>query len=172
MEAASGPARNQAASSRARWLGVSVAVAAGLLAIQAAFFRVCQVSGASMEPTYRAGDRLLVLRGAGELRRGDVVVVRNPLAAQELLVKRVVGLPGETVSGAGAVIRLDGAALDEPYVKAGTGVGTLVDVRVPPGHVFVLGDNRTESIDSRAFGPVSRDLIVGRVVGTVWGGST
>lgn len=156
-------------SSRKRLVAISLAVAGVLLALQAAFLQVCRVSGASMEPTYHDGDRLIVLRGLGELHRGDVLVVRNPLASQELLVKRVVGLPGETIAGEGATIQIDGAALREPYVKPGTGVGVLVPSQVPAGHVFVLGDNRTESIDSRAFGAVSTDLIVGRVVARVWG---
>lgn len=145
--------------------GVFPLLAVGILAL---LFRVCAVSGASMEPTYHAGDRLLVRRSVGEIARGDLLVFRNPLASSELLVKRVVGLPGETIEGRGDQLWIDGAALAEPYTKAGTGVGELLPCLVPGGHYYLVGDNRSESIDSRQFDAVDEVLVVGRVVWRVW----
>jgi signal peptidase I len=131
-------------------------------------YTVCAVSGASMEPTYLDGDRLLIERGLGEVQRGDVLVIRNPLASQELLVKRVVGLPGEALHGSGEQLFVNGAPLREPYAKSGTGVGDLLPSQVPAGHYYMVGDNRTESIDSRQFDAVGRDLVVGKVVSHLW----
>ncbi|MDP8992533.1 MAG: signal peptidase I [Actinomycetota bacterium] len=88
-------------------------------------------------------------------------------SSQEL-IKRVVGLPGETVEARGGQVYVDGRRLVEPYLPPGTATSALAPTRVPEGAVFVLGDNRSFSTDSRVFGPVRRSSVVGRAIGTVW----
>lgn len=123
------------------------------------------VRGRSMAPALNPGDRLLVRppRPVGP-QRGDVVVVRDPRRPDRVTVKRVVGLAHERVELDGGRLQLDGTAQIEPYV-----IGRSGDDRctVPPGHLYVLGDNRRRSTDSRDYGPVPVDLVEAVVVGTV-----
>jgi signal peptidase I len=141
--------------------------AALLLLLQGALFSLCAVDGTSMEPGLLAGERLLVWRHPGRLERGDVVVFTSPLAPDELLVKRVVAVEGERVGSHEGRLAVGGFLLEEPWVKPGTALAPL-QVLVPPGCLFVLGDNRAESIDSRQLGPIDRRLVVGRVLCKVW----
>ena len=97
--------------------------------------------------------------------RGDIVVFKDPVQS-DLSVKRIVGMPGETVSFRYPDVVINGVALEEPYLPhdVGTlglnGSGTIV---VQPNHYFVLGDNRNRSIDSRALGPIKKSWIKGRI---------
>lgn len=137
-------------------------------------FSVCVVSGASMRPTLAPGERVLVYRLASEFTRGDLVVVKNPDAPDDLLVKRIVALPREEVAARSGVLTVGPFVVPEPYVLRGTTIGDLPPSRVPEGHYFVLGDNRAESVDSRTFGAIDRRLVVGKVVLSLWtpGGDT
>jgi signal peptidase I len=119
-----------------------------------------------MEPTLHDGEVALVSRLAStapELRRGDVVVFRDPDG--DLAVKRVLGLPGDRVAMLDAYLTVDERVVDEPYVDHsridGTYLGTVL---VPDGAVFLLGDNRARSIDSREYGPVPDSDVLGRVL--------
>lgn len=129
------------------------------------------VEGASMEPTLRSGQRVLVWRRPGELERGDLVVFRNPLRPGEVLLKRVVGLPGEALRSDGVrlfVTTREGPEVElaEPYRR---GPGSAFPItRLGTEEFFVLGDNRAESVDSRRFGEIDRRLILGKVVDTLW----
>lgn len=147
-----------------------VAVAIG----HSVVFSVCVVDGSSMRPTLAPGERVLVYKLATEFARGDLVVVKNPDAPDDLLVKRIVGLPREEVAARAGVLTVGPFVLPEPYVLRGTTVGDLPPSRVPDGHYYVLGDNRAESVDSRTFGAVDRRLVVGKVVLSLWtpGGDT
>jgi signal peptidase I len=108
----------------------------------------------------------------GSVARSDVVVFdRPPLAPPEdkQLIKRVIGLPGETVSGHDGKVFIGVRALDEPYVNpACGGTGDFAAVVVPAGTYFVMGDNRCDSLDSRVFGVISDSSIVGRSVAVSW----
>jgi signal peptidase I len=170
-----------------RWLreAVIVVVIAVLVAVLLRTFVVQTffIPSGSMEPTLQVGDRILVnklsyhLHGVG---RGDIVVFSRPPAENcggpevNDLVKRVVGLPGETLTLSGGTVYVDGRRLDESWLPAseqgmtrpGPG-GTLYSLqhayRVPANDYFVMGDNRTDSCDSRFWGPISKSLIVGKV---------
>ena len=129
-----------------------------------------QVEQYSMEPTLLPHDRVLVdkltyrLRGP---RRGDVVVLRYPLNPQRNYIKRIAALPGDTVEIRGGRLLINGTFVDEPYLN-GTPHGDYGPVVVPRGAVFVLGDNRNNSEDSRSFGPLQVRYIVGQALLIYW----
>jgi signal peptidase I len=130
-----------------------------------------RVDGQSMEPSLHTNERLVVEKLSYRLhgpQRFDVVVVRVPSQGDELLIKRVIGLPGETVEVRDGQVYINGVQLDEPLVGQTTYPGRSAKVTVPPLHVFVMGDNRTHSNDSRSFGPVPIESIVGRAWVAYW----
>lgn len=122
------------------------------------------VDGASMQPNFHTSERLIVDRVSllfGAPARGDVVVLDSP-RADELLLKRVIGLPGETVTLQDGRVYIDGELLEEDYVAEFCTYSSCNGVwRLGPDQYFVLGDNRTHSLDSHSFGPVARDAIIG-----------
>ena len=100
-------------------------------------------------------------------RRGDVIVFKYPLDPGRDFVKRVIGLPGETVEIRRGVVTIDGLPLDEPYLTE-RDLGTMGPSLVPPESYFVIGDNRNGSSDSRHWGPVPLENIVGKVLVRYW----
>ena len=163
-----------------------VAIAVAFL-LQAFVVKPYRIPSPSMVPTLDVGDRIMVNKLSYDLHsvhRGDIVVFkRPPLEEQNFpdLVKRVIGLPGETISTENGHIYINGKLLDEPWLPAGpqSYTGALPDdehpqfnmpgpVHIPAGEYFVMGDNRTDSEDSRFFGPIPKSLIVGRAVAVVW----
>ena len=130
-----------------------------------------RVEGQSMEPNLHTDQRLVVEKVSYHFhgpQRFDIVVIRMPEQNDELLIKRVVGLPGETVEIHDGQVYINGQPLEEPFVTAGTRPGRSETVLVPPLHVFVMGDNRGHSNDSRSFGPVPIENIVGRAWLSYW----
>ena len=128
------------------------------------------VAQQSMEPALYEGQRLLVDKLSYRLhppRRGDIVVFRLPGRGREALVKRVIGLPGETIAIRSGQVYANGRVLREPYLRR-RAAGDLADSQVPAATVFVLGDNRELSNDSRYFGPVPWAAIIGRVCLRFW----
>ncbi|MFZ5919120.1 MAG: signal peptidase I [Chloroflexota bacterium] len=129
-----------------------------------------RVHGQSMEPNLHTDQRLVVEKITYHLhgpRRGDIVVFALPEQSEEMLIKRVIGLPGETVEIHDGQVFIDGVPLNEPYLTQDTR-GRYGPVTVPPLHVFVLGDNRSFSNDSRAFDTVPIANIVGRAWLSYW----
>lgn len=138
------------------------------------------IPSASMEPTLHGcdgcvPDRVLVDKLSYRFRdpqRGEVVVFDRPAnlsVAEDRLIKRVIGLPGETVSGHDGAVWIGDRRLDEPYVNADCkGTADFAAATVPPGRVFVMGDNRCNSLDSRVFGPIEESTIVGRAFLVIW----
>ncbi|MGD8996764.1 MAG: signal peptidase I [Anaerolineae bacterium] len=128
-----------------------------------------QVLGQSMEPTLHSSQRVVIEKVSYRLhgpRRGDIVVIDSS-DQSEMLIKRVVGLPGETVEVKNGRVSVNGELLEEPWtVKQGG--GHFGPQTVPPLHVFVLGDNRGASNDSRNFGAVPIDDIVGQAWISYW----
>ena len=129
-----------------------------------------RVYGSSMEPNLHTDQRLVVEKMSYRLhepQRGDVVVLRMPERGPELLFKRVVALPGETIEVRDGNVLVNGVALQEPYLSRPTN-GTYGPTLVPEGQLFVMGDNRGASNDSRVFGPVDRARIIGRAWISYW----
>jgi len=124
------------------------------------------VDGPSMQPTLYTGDLVIVNRAAYFFRapqRGDVIVLRNPRSAQgDDLIKRVIGLPNETVELRNGRVYINGTLLEEPHVRAFCGLGCNGKWMLSTSQYFVLGDNRPQSYDSHNFGPVEQRLIVGQ----------
>ncbi|MDP3735223.1 MAG: signal peptidase I [bacterium] len=129
------------------------------------------VSGSSMDPTFAHGEYLIVDEISYRLRepkRGDVIVFRFPQKRTQFFIKRIIGLPGETVEIQDGTLSVKnegtprGFVLDEPYLVGGTAGSFLVTLG--ESDYFVLGDNRSASFDSRSWGTLPRDLIVGRAL--------
>lgn len=138
------------------------------------FARPNFIYGSSMSPTLESSEVCLLEKVsylAHMPQRGDIVVVASdiPLFAwfDRLLVKRVIGLPGDLIEIKDNKVSLNGAVLDEPYIK-GTQTPGAFSGLVPEGHVFVLGDNRGVSLDSRQLGPIAIKEIKGKLYMRVW----
>lgn len=127
-----------------------------------------RIESVSMEPNLHPGEYVLVEKisyALGQPQRGDIIVFHHPRGERDL-IKRVIGLPGETLEVRAGQVWIDGAALTEPYVAAalvGSGRWTLGS-----NQFFVMGDNRNNSQDSRSWGPLERELIVGKTVFIYW----
>jgi signal peptidase I len=157
---------------RAQLAGLaSVARFATLLLVSySLFFNLSVVRGSSMAPGILDGDRILVEPWSyllGPVERGDVVVLRYPLDPDVDYIKRIIGLPGDHVRLAGGRVAINDAWLQEPYV-AEVDAGSELDLLVPDGNYFVLGDNRPRSSDSREFGCVPEAFVRGRVDLRLW----
>ena len=157
-----------------RWLseGVETIVPAVLIALLINLFlaQATRVYGQSMEPNLHSDQRLVVEKlsySFHEPRRGDIVILQVPQAGSGLLIKRVVGLPGEKIEIKGGKVYVNEQPLAEPYLS-NQSQRDMRAIVVPPEHVFVLGDNRGFSNDSRAFGSVPLDHIVGRAWLSYW----
>jgi signal peptidase I len=143
-----------------------------LFALIAAFFvRFWPVSGPSMAPHISSGEYVFINTLAfkfGVPERGEIVAFRHDGSfSTETFIKRVIALPGDRVRIDRGVVYLNGTRLDEPYVKF-PDTRSMPEITVPPGSVFVLGDNRAVSEDSRAFGPVRDGDLVGCALFGVW----
>lgn len=103
----------------------------------------------------------------GRPERGDMIVFDYPQDTQRQFVKRIIGEPGDTVSIANGIVSINGVPLDEPWLQ-GPGFGDLTPVRLRDSEYFVLGDNRAGSRDSRHWGPLESDYIIGRVWAIYW----
>jgi len=129
-----------------------------------------QVLGQSMEPNLHTAQRVVVEKVTYRLfhgpQRGDIVVIDLPDQA-DMLIKRVIGLPGETIEVRMGEVYLDGERLEETW-NVRTGGSNYGPKTIPPLQVFVMGDNRGASNDSRNFGPVHIDYIVGRAWFSYW----
>lgn len=131
------------------------------------------VAGESMEPTLASNQYLLISRLhylVGNTHRGDLIVLHHPLHPKRDFVKRIIGLPGEHLNIKGGQVFINGNLLREPYLKK---EGSYPDPTpsqwlLGEEEHFVMGDNRADSQDSRAFGPIDRNLIVGRAWLCYW----
>jgi len=128
-----------------------------------------RVDGLSMKPTLQNGEYILVSRityKTGEPQRGDIIVFSFPIDENQDLIKRVIGLPGETVSVHDGQVRIDGKVLNEPYIANPpiyNGEWTVSE-----GQLFVLGDNRNDSKDSHQWGLLPMDHVIGKALVIYW----
>jgi signal peptidase I len=142
-----------------------------LVLIGIAFFvRAPQVSGLSMEPRIHSGEFVLINTLAyrlGRPQRGDVIAFQRENPTPETYIKRIVGLPGDRVAVDRGVVVVNGNALAEPYVRF-RDERSVAARTVPADAVYVLGDNRADSDDSRDFGPIAIREVIGRAVAVLW----
>ena len=148
-----------------------LAIVVLLLLVRGFVVEPVRVHGNSMEPTLPAGAVLVIDKvtlHARDPRRGDVIVTNDPRTG-ELIVKRVVATAGDSVGIENGLLIVNGRTVAENYVDNHDMDGFYFGPdTVPPGQVFLLGDNRAESVDSRAFGPVAVGSIEGRVLMRIW----
>jgi len=160
------------------WLGVVLIAILVALVIKLFVIQAFSIPSESMVDTLEVGDRVLVNKlsyDAHDIHRGDVVVFERPPAMASLpgdpddLIKRVIALPGETIEAHDGSVFINGRQLIEPYLEKGTRTDNLDQpVVVPKGKIFVMGDNRTRSRDSRFIGTIDEDLVVGRAFARIW----
>ena len=137
-------------------------------AINAVSARV-RVDGFSMIPTLQDGEYVLVNRLAYNNAlpdRGDIIVFSSPQSTDLDLIKRVIGLPGDTVNISGGVVQVNGQTLNEPYIAAAPIYNG--NWSVPEGNLFVLGDNRNDSSDSHAWGLLPIENVIGKAILIYW----
>lgn len=128
-----------------------------------------RVENISMQPTLREGEFLLVNKMAyklGNFNRGDIVVFHYPLMPQEDYIKRVIGLPGDSVIVRDGQVLVNNERLEEPYIAAAPQYTN--QWTVPEGQLFVLGDNRNQSSDSHSWGFVPQENVVGKALVIYW----
>jgi signal peptidase I len=150
-----------------------LAVALGLALVIIIFlYQPVKVEGTSMAPLLSDQERIFINKFVYKfepIERGDVVVFWYPLDRSKSFIKRVVGLPGETVEVRSGRMYVGGKELIEPYVPANYLDGTSYPpLTLPPDSYFVMGDHRDSSNDSRVFGPVARQYIYGKAVFAYW----
>ncbi len=163
--------------------------------IKTFLFQAFFIPSGSMLDTLQVDDRVLVSKLSytfGDIERGDVIVFDAPDGSEKReenvvqavarnvaesiglstprteFIKRVVGLPGETVEIRDNAVLINGEAIEEPYLPSGVRMRDMDEQTIPDGHVWVMGDNRNLSDDSRNFGPIDADTIVGRAVSIIW----
>jgi signal peptidase I len=182
--AAAAPAPKSSARNTIEWIVVIAGAIVIAVVIRTFVFQTFWIPPPSMSTTLVENDRVLVNKISYKLHdvhRGDVIVFERPPNEPDSvvkdLIKRVVGLPGETVTLKDGKVRIDGRVLREPYTNGQDTVpcaggdpafDTPQGLTVPKGHVLVMGDNRTNSHDGRCFGPIDEDLIVGRAFFIIW----
>ena len=148
-------------------------IAIGLALVIIVFlYQPVKVEGTSMAPLLSDQERIFINKFVYRfepIQRGDVVVFWYPLDRSKSFIKRVIGLPGETIETRQGVVYVNGRAIEEPYVPAQyEDLSDFGPVRVPQNSYFVMGDHRISSNDSRVFGPVASRYIYGRAVFAYW----
>jgi signal peptidase I len=155
---------------------IAVAILSALL-VKTFLIEAFYIPSGSMEPTLKIGDRVLVNKLSYKLHdvhRGDVIVFERPpnVAGEPKIkdfIKRVVGLPGETIETRGDEVYVNGEKLNEKYLPNGTKtIPSIEKHKIGTDHYWVMGDNRTNSSDSRFFGEIAEKTIIGRAFVQVW----
>jgi signal peptidase I len=134
------------------------------------FLRMPQVSGLSMAPHIASGEIVLINTMAYRLRvpaRGDIIAFHHDGPTPETFIKRIIGLPGDSIEIRRGQVFLNGSQLQEPYVQF-PDTQSFPAITVPSGSLYVLGDNRADSEDSRVFGFVPQNQVMGQAVAGIW----
>jgi len=169
------------------WIAVAIGALAVALLIKTYLVQAFYIPSESMTTTLQVDDRVLVNKLSyrlGDPSRGDIVVFHKPPSAPgqiQEFIKRVIAEPGETISFADGMVFIDGQPIDEPYTQGTTNPGSRLisspgcsnpaandRCTLAEGYYFVMGDNRLNSTDSRVFGPIEKDEIIGRAFVKVW----
>ena len=168
------------------WVTVLVVALVIAITVRSLILQQFYISGPSMETTMFQDNRVLVNKLSYRLHdiyRGDVVVfdrvtVDGEVVQHDDLIKRVIGLSGETISIKDCQVFIDGKLLPEPYLNDydlaqsslddRCRVPLMEEILIPENHLFVMGDNRPQSFDSRMFGSIAQNLVVGRAFVTIW----
>ena len=156
------------------WVVIIVGALLVAFVVKTFLVQAFYIPSGSMLPTLQEQDRVLVNKLSYDLHgveRGDIIVFKGPEQAQgevKNLIKRVIGLPGETVEAHDGFIFVDGKQIKESYLGPDVTTGPLEPIKVPPNHYWVMGDNRPNSKDSRYFGAIDEDLIIGKAFIRVW----
>jgi signal peptidase I len=149
-------------------VGAAFAIA---MLVQTFMFRITGILQTSMLPTIDPGDRIIVnclSYRFGDPAPGQIVVIHDPLDGKKDIIKRVIALGGDTIELVDGVLQINGAVVDEPYVANRDVIKGQARFTVPAGYIYVMGDNRPVSGDSRDFGPVAENEIIGKVVCVMW----
>ncbi len=156
------------------WVMVLVGAVVVAMLLRAFLFQAFKIPSESMEATLQVQDRVMVNRVSyhlHEVERGDVIVFTTPPgipAGEAHLIKRVIGLAGETIEGRDNAVYVNGQRVAEPYLDPADTILDFQPIFIPEGTVFVMGDNRDDSGDSRIFGPIDTETIVGRAFVIYW----
>jgi signal peptidase I len=165
----------QAPARRPAWVGFVWEVLQTLIMAVILYFLIdvvvgrVRVENISMEPTLQEGQFILVNKMAyrlGDFQRGDIVIFHYPKGPEEDYIKRVIGLPGDTLRIQDGRVEVNGQVLDEPYIAAPPSYNNAWTI--PEGQIFVLGDNRNRSSDSHSWGFVPVELVVGKALVIYW----
>ena len=156
------------------WVVIAAGALLVALVIKTFLLQAFYIPSLSMAPTLQVNDRVLVNKLSYDLHdvhRGDLVVFESPPnegSQTKDLIKRVIGLPGETVESRDGHMVINGQVLDEPYLQPDIVTGPLEKTVIPADHYWVMGDNRSNSRDSRFFGAIEESSIIGRAFIRVW----
>jgi signal peptidase I len=144
---------------------IAVALAAGVRAAVS----IDSIPSASMMPALQIGDHILVMPYRwSQPGRGDVIVFRSPADPSQLLVKRIIAVPGDLIDSRDGHVRIGERTIAEPYLMRQAASGPIPAQLVPGDTYFVMGDNREDSLDSRRWGTLPRNLVVGRARIVLW----
>lgn len=170
------PQRSTAQTTVAWWIETAVLVAVAFvfaMLVRTTIAEAYEVPTPSMVPTIQVNDRIIaekVTPHFGRLERGDIVVIKAPNGGRIPYVKRVIAVAGQTVDVRDGAVWVDGVRLTEPYTHGLPSLPETVrlPITVPADHIWVMGDNRTNSGDSRAFGAVPVATVIGRGIAVYW----
>jgi signal peptidase I len=138
-----------------------------------------EIPSASMDPTIEINDRLFAEKVSyhfGDIQPGDIITFNDPIEEGRVLIKRVIAVGGQTIDLQNGFVVVDGETLDEPYtygkesvpLEPMTGMRITYPYTIPEGYVWVMGDNRTNSLDSRYFGPIPESTVLGKALIRIW----
>ena len=163
-------------NSKAKELARDLLIAAAIALAVSFFVRPTIVYETSMQPTIDPHDYLLMSKQAyrsGKVKRGDIVIFKSDIELEntgkkKLLIKRVIGVPGDVITISDGNVYINGKKMEEKYIAEGGTPGEVYNTVVGKGQVFVMGDHREVSRDSREFGCIEKDKIVGKAVVRLW----
>lgn len=170
------PRKRSRARVTGEWVAIVIIAVAFSLLIRTYVFQTFYIPSASMEPTLQIGDRLIVDKLSvdfGTINRGDIVVFKAPPAENcgakvSDLVKRVIGIPGDHLTSKGNTIYVNGKPLKEAWTHTEPLGPAIGNVTVSANHYFMMGDNHSDSCDSRSWGTVPQSDIIGKAFVRIW----